>query len=332
MTLMIRSFELTDQEYKVVNALFNRLYPHHKTTVEALREFDQLIVSKSTYARFVGEVNGQVVAVATYGQPPRLRSTDKYLLEWVLQPNYERGAFAERLFQHLMAILESRNAVTALTRACETDTARIHFLEKHGFEIVQREYYSQLELATFDPTAHLPALKKAQANNIVIYTLAQLQAHDPDWLPRSEELQWAFRQDIPSSEPPVRETSDQYRTRFERSAFNAEAWFIAVDETEGQLAGGQYVGLTQFWVNDTQPYLLRTGHTGVVRSHRRRGIATALKLRALEFAKRVGAKTILTSNAANNPMFQINLALGFKPEPAWLDYRKLLVSQDIAGA
>ena len=47
-------------------------------------------------------------------------------------------------------------------------------------------------------------------------------------------------------------------------------------------------------------------------------------LRAIEFAAQRGVKSIQTDNEENNPMFQLNLALGFKPVPAWISLEKRL--------
>ncbi|MFY0535900.1 GNAT family N-acetyltransferase [Nannocystis pusilla] len=90
------------------------------------------------------------------------------------------------------------------------------------------------------------------------------------------------------------------------------------------LAGADYVGLS--WMNafPSDPRLLETGLTGVVRSHRRRGIATALKVHAIDFARRRGAERIVTRNEENNPMYDLNLMLGFRPGPAMCEYEKHL--------
>lgn len=51
------------------------------------------------------------------------------------------------------------------------------------------------------------------------------------------------------------------------------------------------------------------------------------KRAAIRFAQRWGAQTIITSNEANNPMYQLNLSLGFAPLPAAYDYEKDLLSR-----
>jgi predicted GNAT family acetyltransferase len=52
--------------------------------------------------------------------------------------------------------------------------------------------------------------------------------------------------------------------------------------------------------------------TGVKRAYRRKGIATALKLRTVAFAQVQGAHLLMTSNNSANPMYQLNLKLGFQ--------------------
>ncbi len=57
------------------------------------------------------------------------------------------------------------------------------------------------------------------------------------------------------------------------------------------------------------------------------GIATTLKLAVLRVARERGIKRMITANEENNPMLQINYALGFKPLPVWLGWSLTLDSQ-----
>ena len=52
------------------------------------------------------------------------------------------------------------------------------------------------------------------------------------------------------------------------------------------------------------------------------GIATAIKIKAIEKLLKKGVTEIRTDNEKNNPMYKINVALGFKPGPFSLDYMK----------
>jgi GNAT superfamily N-acetyltransferase len=67
-----------------------------------------------------------------------------------------------------------------------------------------------------------------------------------------------------------------------------------------------------------------TGLTGVVGTHRRRGIATALKVTALERARQAEVRFVHTDNVADSPMLQLNLRLGFREGHAFLTFRKSL--------
>ena len=50
----------------------------------------------------------------------------------------------------------------------------------------------------------------------------------------------------------------------------------------------------------------------------------AASVKAIEVAKADGFETIETSNEENNPMYQLNLHLGYKPAPAWLEFERRL--------
>jgi mycothiol synthase len=60
-----------------------------------------------------------------------------------------------------------------------------------------------------------------------------------------------------------------------------------------------------------------TGYTGVLRAYRGRGVATALKVAAVQWARARGMAYIYTGNDLTNaPMLAINSQLGFEPLPA----------------
>jgi GNAT superfamily N-acetyltransferase len=90
------------------------------------------------------------------------------------------------------------------------------------------------------------------------------------------------------------------------------------------LDGERYIGLTQFWRGEATDDLF-TGLTAVRREYRRRGVALALKVHALRFARELGAPLIYTDNDSRNaPMIALNDALGFVRQPAYLSLVKAL--------
>ena len=72
----------------------------------------------------------------------------------------------------------------------------------------------------------------------------------------------------------------------------------------------------------SEPHKGWTGGLGVIKEYRRKGIATALKIKAIEHLLKKGIVEIRTDNEKNNPMYKINVALGFQPVPFSLDYSK----------
>ena len=131
------------------------------------------------------------------------------------------------------------------------------------------------------------------------------------------------------TDPPTKEPLDEWTKGFKGPNFLAEGWFVAVDpnidtSNYNNLDSGDYVGITMLGLDLALPEKMHTWLTGVVRTHRRKGIATALKDKAIELAKSRGAKRIDTGNEENNPMYDLNMQLGFKPKPAWVNYQKNL--------
>ena len=99
-----------------------------------------------------------------------------------------------------------------------------------------------------------------------------------------------------------------------------DAYFIAKD-------GADYVGLSYLRPreadpNCVEPFNIQQLLTGVLPRYRRRGIAIALKIKTIDYARRHSFRRILT-NSSNPAMQALNAKLGFRPGP-WLIFRKTL--------
>lgn len=149
---------------------------------------------------------------------------------------------------------------------------------------------------------------------------------DPEWISKLWELQWQVRQDVPQTNQAIREPFVEFTQRVnDPDRYDPKSHFVAVHQSDEDCNTiGFYVGMTRLTYNAVDPTVGETHLTGVVRSYRRKGIATALKVQAITVAKTQGVRQINTMNNETNPMLELNVRLGFKPGPSWRYYEKIL--------
>lgn len=195
----------------------------------------------------------------------------------------------------------------------------MRFVSDRGFVEELREQESRLDLSRFDPSLWAREVARAEAEGITVRSFAELAAADPEGAPRKlHELHWQIAQDIPHMDQVTKVPFETWAARFESPRFLPEGNIVA-------LAGDRYIGASVLWANQAGPENLDTGMTGVLREYRNRGIATAMKVQALTYAKASGATTVRTSNEVNNNgMLGINFRLGFEKTPAWIFFGKAL--------
>ncbi len=154
---------------------------------------------------------------------------------------------------------------------------------------------------------------------IEIVTLAEELAKDPECLKELYEMDCELSLDVPRVDPFTRGPFETWRDWVLKSPRALpEAFFIAK-------AGDSYVGQSDVGRSEGLADVLYTGFTGVRREYRGRGIAMALKLRAIDYAKRHEYREIRTWNSTlNAPMLGINVKLGFVKQPAWITFGKNL--------
>jgi mycothiol synthase len=174
------------------------------------------------------------------------------------------------------------------------------------------ELFSELDVQAFDMQRFATVGERMRQQGITIAAYPELAAADPLCQRKCYEMQSESMVGMPRVTTQANRSCEQYVQQvFGNSAFIPEAFFIALDQ-------GRYVGISALCDDHEDRTRLATDYTGVIPSYRQRGIATGLKLCCIEYAKAHGARTITTGNDSTNPMYQLNVALGFKPTPAEL--------------
>lgn len=317
--VQIRTYT-TDDFPGIVN-LQNTTYPDMLGTIEDYIQSEKQRDPKIKFQRWVAVVEEQIVGAGLYDQHLWSYHPQKFWLAGGVLPEYQRQGLGAVLYDRVMAGLVPFDPIELRVNVREDFAQSLRFFEKRGFVEHMREGESHLEVMTFDPAPYAGLEDKLHAGGIEIRTCRELKT-DPDRDHKMYDMEWELLQDVPGSEDFTRVPFEKWcEDIIEDPLFLPDAYFVALD-------GGEYVGMSNLW-DDRATDALNTGLTGVKRSHRRRGIATALKVRAIAYARVHGHPLIKTGNEVNNrPMLSINERLGFVRQPDWITLRNVLREEE----
>ena len=312
---VLRDFENSDKDYSGVAEVATAVWPEYPTTVSGLRDSDADRNPDLLFGRVIAELDGRIVGFGVYGQPERSLHVGKYFVHAAVHPEFRRRGAGTAIYDRMVGILSQRRPTALVASTHDNHTDALGFLERRGFEVVLRRPVLRLDIRAFDSGRVSSPTRNPAQNAIAISPLNELIPHVADWQRRCWDLEREIVQDIPMSDTPTRPALERYAQILEEPTFTPDSWFIASK-------GDEWVGMSTLFADPAMPDTYFTGVTGVRRSLRRRGIATALKLRAIDYVRSRGGKSIETDNEENNPMLDLNLALGFEPGPTLLELRK----------
>ena len=308
--------------------IHNAVLPEWPLTVEGIKVDDAMREKTYFKQRYMWEEAGEVVAYATTGESAWSYEPGKYFVHVAVHPEWQQRGIGTKLYDHVIGVLETRDPKPAklVSDAMEDRAHALRFLETRGFERTQRQEVSRLDLETFDWDGFASRLGSAERAGLKVRTGDWLLEHDRDAKTKLYDLVWDILQDVPTPDPLTRRPFEEWAKGFEHPAFLGESWFVALD-------GDNYVAMSSTWKDLAGSERLYQGLTGVLRPYRRKGIATDLKIRVNEFARDRGVRYIITDNEENNPMYVINVQLGFEKMPGEINFRKILTRPvDTPGA
>jgi GNAT superfamily N-acetyltransferase len=312
--LQIRPFLAPD--YERITAVWNAAWPDYSKLVSEFKAQDELRNPQHYWQRLVVEEAGEIIGYGQFGEAWWSKVAGQYGINFITHPDFLGHGAATAFYKEMLVRLGTRGDLQYLVTETREDYAQaIQFLTERGFTQVMRYPTSHLDLTVFDPDPYQHKLAHVAQAGIDICPLATLQERDADWMTRFHRLKADVIKDVPSPDEMVEWPFEELQRSLAHPNFMPEGVFVAVDK-------GQYVALSELWSSQADLKKLFTGLTGVLRSHRRRGLATAVKVRAICFAQRYGATILETDNEENNPMFQLNLQLGFQPQPALIEFKK----------
>jgi mycothiol synthase len=315
-SVTLRPFE--DADYPAYVEIANECYPDYGWTVEEVRHLDADWRPEGYFKRrVIAEDAGVPVGYSDAANARGQFVPENYRLEILVRPAARRRGIGLRLFEDAIALLRERNARWLRMDGKESDPATVAFARRIGLGELRRDWESRLDVASFDPSPFGGALTRVSTAGVRMTTLADELRVDPEAVRKAYLLHEEARQDVPSLDPPTPSPYERYEEEVLRAPYALpEAHFLAI-------RGGRYVGESAMGKEGTDPGVIYQHLTAVLRAERGKGIAMALKLKTIEYARAAGLREIRTWNASiNRPMLAINEALGFAKQPAWITFGK----------
>ncbi|WP_407569721.1 GNAT family N-acetyltransferase [Deinococcus altitudinis] len=306
--------------------------PRFPVTLELVMDWHRTNDPALQLAVRVAELEGEVIGVGRTVQQGATEQRELYWINmWVAEPWQRRGV-GRALLAELEGAARWLGGRRVRVQVRQDVPGALALADAGGYRRTWTRYESALKVTPeLDFSGFDPLLGRLKAEGIVLRSVAEL-ADDPERNRRLWDLDWQLLADVPLGMTLTRHPLDVWvRQDIENSSFCPELSFVALDpalqnsDSDGPLTG-PYVGMSSLNVQPGGFYTI--GMTGTLPAYRGRGIAKALKVRAMralqEHTRQSGASaTIRTFNDPPNvAMLGMNAALGFVRGPDIYRYER----------
>ena len=318
--LRIKKFTKTDSEFKEL-ARIDNLVNHDSINHPDDDKRQWAIRDKSLIRdRLLLYQDSQLIGAMYYSQG-RDKNNRTTFFTLNIDPEYNTQQTRELLYNRMLEEIASFNSNKILTGIYEHPNYDLlkQFLIDNKFKLVQTNREYSCDITKINIEKYRPLIERLEAEGIMFYDSKEEMREWSNHYKKLEELIWTYSKDfpIPDGIEHTRipfEQAMKMQIDFEKNCYGTE--IVAVKNEK-------YIGSTDLEVYPkTEPHKAWTGGLGVLKDFRRKGIATAIKIKAIERLLKKGVTEVRTDNEENNPMYKINIALGFKPVPFSLEYMK----------
>ena len=286
----------THEEWADAVALRNIFNWSHPVSTDDERIYAEDSRKTRNDARIIAVEGDEIVAYGKCMFNRNAGSDGNYWIDIMLDPHHEQAperlvAMERRLWQQMLdfggntAQIEVRGEYEWVLQA----------FENLGFSRTMNLPYSGIDLSSTD----------FSLEESVISMQEYLDQHPESGLHDLWRLEMDVASDLPLPYPFVETPFEVFQGFVMSEVVDRTSKFVLYED-------GVLKGMSQLWPSKVNPALAATGLTGVRRDYRRQKVATRLKQHAIAWAKSKGVERIFTDNEENNPMYQLNLQLGFR--------------------
>lgn len=294
----------------------NRIYPEFPPeTVEEFRHWMKTRPSTARQEQWVAEENDTIVGHAILSERWAFERQNLYRALIAVDPERRRQGIGSQLYDILHHRAEAVGAERLCAEISEEHREAQEFAMRRGFTFTgHAEQMSRLDVRAASLDGYEGIEERLLREGIHVVTLAAVGTDDESFLRAVHAVDLEASRDVPSSEVFIGIPYDLWLKHLSGPGRSPESFWIAMD-------GDRPVGVATLERRGMTSAF--NGFTGVARTHRGRGVARALKLKTIEWSRCNGVDFIYTGNHVDNKrMLDINIRLGYKPLPRFLEVVK----------
>jgi GNAT superfamily N-acetyltransferase len=289
-------------QYDAVLALSRRVYGPEHRYAEDWRFLPDSDPNPDEPRLLVRSRKGDLLAFAGLRAQPWMLHVRKRGLQMLVHPEWHGQGLGSELLVRLEDAALDLGVRGLVTTVLTTRQETLKFLTARGFQELDRYWTLTYDLHRGpEPTipAELPDGMRAES-------LAVLRDEDEACFRKYHALWVAVAMDQPNYDPATAPPVEEFCRWMGQRQRLLHGTFVALD-------GDRYVGMSMVQTREPKSKALLQNITGVLRDYRRRGIATALKRRVIQYGREWGAEQVVTQiDHHNDAMLALNEKLGFQ--------------------
>ena len=227
----------------------------------------------------------------------------------IVNEEWRNKGIGRMSLQEIEQLAEKNHIQVLHTNIQDSNDMDLEWFKQKGFEVRSHIFESQLVLNDFNNDQY--HFNELEALGIHFKTLSDFE-FDEGSTNRFWDLYWSLVADVPGVGDTPRQSNERMNSLVE--VFDKHGFILALD-------GEKWIGLTMILNESDDCYY--NSMTGVVQDYRGKGIALALKLKAIEYAQNNNGKYIRTNNDSNNAsMLAVNKKLGYEAKSGFFSLVK----------